>query len=328
MSDEFYTLKRIADLTGIHRVTLMRRAKKENWPYQLQTGRGGSRTEYNISALPTDLQSILVDKGGVSVQTLPALAPEAALKALDQVVPVTSFVEAMSNQGKREETWTAETAISEADLQNPRIRRILKILREAENIPRNWTQGKRRWIESVALRNETDFRSIYRWIKKYDKRGIAGIRHSKSTAGKPKTWTPDAIDLWIGLCLKREHRKIDRKDLYRDCLIPECLKRGWNYGCYESANWWYERRVNPQLLALQHGGMRALDNVLPPVLRDYSDLQPFEILVGDQHRFDRWVVDEETGEVFRQEAYLWQDLRSRTIYGAAIDKKYDSWLIG
>jgi putative transposase len=165
-------------------------------------------------------------------------------------------------------------------------------------------------------------------MKKYDKRGIAGIRHSKSTAGKPKTWTPDAIELWIGLCLKREHRKIDRKDLYRDCLIPECLKRGWNYGCYESANWWYDRRVNPQLLALQHGGMRALDNVLPPVLRDYSDLQPFELLVGDQHKFDRWVVDEETGEVFRQEAYLWQDLRTRIIYGAAIDKTYDSWLIG
>lgn len=85
---------------------------------------------------------------------------------------------------------------------------------------------------------------------------------------------------------------------------------------------------HPQFEALQRGGLRALDNLLPPVVRDYSDLAPFEILVGDQHRFDFWVMDEETGEVFRPEGYFWQDLRTRLFYGGAIAKKYDSQLMG
>jgi hypothetical protein len=50
--------------------------------------------------------------------------------------------------------------------------------------------------------------------------------------------------------------------------------------------------------------------------------------VGDQHRFDFWVVDDDTGEVFRPEGYFWQDLRTRIIYGAAVDCRYDAWLIG
>jgi putative transposase len=39
-------------------------------------------------------------------------------------------------------------------------------------------------------------------------------------------------------------------------------------------------------------------------------------------------MDDETGQVYRPEGYLWQDLRTRIIYGAAVDKKYDAWLIG
>jgi putative transposase len=120
---------------------------------------------------------------------------------------------------------------------------------------------------------------------------------------------------------------MDRKDLF-DILQIEARRRGWAIGEYESANWWFKKRWNPLMEAMQRGGVRALDNLLPPVLRDYSDLAPFEILVGDQHRFDRWVMDDETGEVFRPEGYLWQDLRTRIIYGAAVDKKYDAWLIG
>jgi len=64
------------------------------------------------------------------------------------------------------------------------------------------------------------------------------------------------------------------------------------------------------------------------VVRSYADLAPFEIIVGDQHRFDFWVTDEDTGEVFRPEGYFWQDLRTRAFYGAAVAKKYDSHLMG
>ena len=279
------------------------------------------------ASLPPDIQKTVVAKQGAPAAMLPALAPEAALEAVGQRMPVASFTDSLSSGGGLS-GWTPETAISEQDLQDPRVRRILAILRDVEAMPRSWTKGRRRWIENVAARNDCSFQAVYRWLKKYEKRGIAGIFHRKSTREKPRAWTPEAVDFWIGLVLKREHRKVDLRALYEDALAIEAQRRGWRIGTYESARWWYDKRVSPQLLAIQKGGLRALDNVLPPILRDYSDLQPFEMLVGDQHRFDFWVVDDETGEVFRPEGYFWQDLRTRIIYGAAVDKRYDAWLIG
>jgi putative transposase len=326
-----YTLKRLSEITGTPRVTIMRRAKRENWPAIVASGNGGQQYEYPLPSLPADIQKAIINKEGAKASLIPALAPEAVLAAADRFLPVALLAEGAvceaTGMTQARTAWSPETAIGEDDLRDPRVRRILAILREVEAVPRNWNNGKRKWIEAVAIRYDTQWQSVYRWMKKYEKRGIAGIVHTKSTKDTPRKWTGEAIDYWIGLCLKREHRKINRKDLY-DILVVEAHRRGWNIGSYESANWWYDKRVTPQLLALSRGGVLALDNAMSPILRDYSDLAPFEILVGDQHRFDFWVIDDETGEVFRPEGYFWQDLRTRIIYGAAIDKKYDAWLIG
>ena len=195
-------------------------------------------------------------------------------------------------------------------------------------MPPGFPQGKDAWIKYVAIKHKVARGTIYRWIAKYDKRGIAGIEHRKSSMGAPKAWTPEALDFWVGLCLKPEHRKIDLADLYHDALIIEAHRRGWDIGGYASAVWWRRKKCTPLLLAMRDGGLRAVDNLLPPVLRDYSDLAPFEMLVGDQHRFDFWVVDDDTGAVFRPECFLWQDLRTRIIYGMAFDRHYDAHLCG
>lgn len=307
--------------------TIIRRAQKENWPFTGEKTRGGSLRKYHIPDLPPDIQEALIYKEGVKPEMLPALAPSAAAMALEQLHPMDtlSMTEAATTTRA---SWSPETAISEQDLQNPRVRKILAVLRDVDAMPRTWSKGRRKWIENVAARHDCTFQAVYRWLDKYEKRGIAGICHRKSSQGKPRAWTPEAIEFWVSLCGKREHRGANRRALYEDRLLVEGARRNWDVGSYESANWWFEKRWNPVMEAMQKGGIRALDNVLPPILRDYSDLQPFEILVGDQHRFNRWIVDEETGEVYRPEGYLWQDLRTRIIYGAAVDKRYDAWLIG
>jgi putative transposase len=277
--------------------------------------------------MPARFQTAVIAKyGAPSAETMPALAPEAALAVVDLEMNFPSLADAAFGRSRFGELAPAD-APSLDDLRDPRVRKIMEILRDAENVPRGWTRGKRKWVEAVALRHDTQWQSIYRWQKKYDQKGLAGLRHTKGNAGKPRVWTEEAVDWWVGVCLKRENRKMDRKDLYEH-LVVEARRRGWMIGTYESANWWYEQRATPGLRAYSRGGLRALDNMLPPVLRDYSDLAPFEILVGDQHRFDFWVVDDESGAVFRPEAYLWQDLRTRILYGGAIDRRYDAWLIG
>jgi putative transposase len=321
------TAGEVASMTGVSKQAIFKRAQKELWPYIEDKGRGGAIRKFEISSLPVEVQKTVIDKNGICSTLIPILAPEAAFKAAEALIPLPSFLDQLhgNGNGSKREVWTPETAISEKTLRDKRVQNIAQMVQEAMDVPQGWK--KRKWIETVALKHDVAFQTIYRYIGRYEKRGLAGLVHTKSTKDKPKSWTPEAVDYWIGLCLKRSHRKIDRKDLY-EVLVLEAHRRQWNIGGYASALWWYDKKINPQLLALQRGGVRALDNCLPPVLRDYSDLAPFEMLVGDQHRFDFWVVDDDTGEVFRPEGYLWQDLRSRTIYGAALDKKYDAWLIG
>jgi putative transposase len=337
--DKLFTAKEISVIMGKSQRAIELRAQKENWHYieEAGNGRGGKTKKYPLSTLPSDIQEALIYKEGIHPEMLPALKPSAVAVAINQyngtndLFPTFQQTLTPVNQGGLgllETQRNPETAIREQDMTDPRICKIMAILREVDAMPRDWTQGKRKWIESVALRNEVGWQSVYKWMKKYEKAGMAGLRHTKSYADDPRIWTPDAIDFWVSLCGKREHRAANHRDLYNNWLVIEAQRRGWTIGGYASANWWFKKKWNPCLEALQRGGMRALDNILPPILRDYSDLEPFQILVGDQHRFDRWVMDEDTGEVFRPEGYLWQDLRSRSIYGAAVDKKYDAWLIG
>jgi len=308
------TAKELAEILNITTRAVNKRASKEGWKAEILNKRGDRR--FIISKLPPDIQEAIVNSmSEIPADFLPALKPGAALAAAAKVHDVN-------------EIWNRETAIGPNILKDKRVQRITRVLAEVDSPPRNWEKGRRKWIEAVALQHGVKFQTIYKWIKKYQKGGLGSLKHSKSNQGQTRSWDPEALDWWIGCCLKRENRKISRKSLYYNALVIEAQRRGWRIGDLRSAYWWYTRKVTPQLEALQRGGLRALDNTLPPILRDYSDLAPFEILVGDQHRFDFWVMDEDTGEVFRPEGYFWQDLRTRAFYGGALDRKYDSLLMG
>lgn len=320
MNMEAVAARDLAEALKITKQAVVKRAQKEGWANKT----GPNRTRlYNIDQLPADVKTALVEAQPELTQSLIAtLPPEAALVAAKKMVP-TDLYKGIASSAPN--TWTADNAIGMDVLRDPKVGRWVRIIQEAQDVPKGWK--KRPWIEAVAAKHGVSWQTIYRKIAAYEKQGLAGLKHTKGNRGKPRVWTPEAVDWWVGLVLKQDHRKIAKDSLY-SILTIEARKRGWQIGGYESALWWLDKRATPQLLALQRGGMRALDNMLPPILRDYSDLAPFEILVGDQHRWDFWVVDEESGEVFRPEGYYWQDLRTRCLYGGALDKKYDSYLIG
>lgn len=207
---------------------------------------------------------------------------------------------------------------------SPGLLKRAVITSEALSVPPG--KKKSEWVSEIAAKHGKSRATIYNYLSAYKKEKVKGLTHTRKTKGQPKAWTPEALDSWIGLVLKRAHRKISKKSLYRILKI-EADKNNWKIGSYSNACEKISEILTPQLEALQKGGARALDNSLPPTLRSYADLQPFEIIVGDQHRFDFWVTDPQTGEVFRPEGYLWQDLRTRAIYGLALGKKYNSHMI-
>lgn len=312
------TAKDISENTGLIKSAVLRRAKKEYWEFEV--GKNHIK-KFPIKGLPADIQKKIVEQTNISPSIIPTLAPEAAFVAAEKVGLI---------QGSRQLSLYNNdngpgTAIDIKVIQDEGVRRWAKVIQEAQEVPDGWQA--RKWIDAVAVKHDTTASTIYRKIAKFKKTGIDGLKHIKSNLDQPKTWSPEALDWWVGLVLKREHRRMAKDALY-ELLQAEASGRGWRIGTYESALWWLKRKVTPQLQALQNGGARALDNILPPVLRNYADLAPFEMLVGDQHKFDFWVIDDDTGELIRPEGYFWQDLRTRCLYGGALDRKYDSYLIG
>ena len=123
-----------------------------------------------------------------------------------------------------------------------RVTKILAIVRKGDSMPRTWTKGRSAWISHVAAIHNVAVQSIYRWMKKYNQRGIAGLEHRKSNVGEPKAWTPAALNWWIGQALLPANRKIDLRSLYKDVLIIEAQRRGWHIGCWSSAAWWLREK--------------------------------------------------------------------------------------
>lgn len=306
-------------------------ARKDGWSCYEETVRGGKILKYDPNNLSPEFQKALGGSNGNGSSMAQApLETSTAMILVDQPLPFAPFSSLHNGDLKtssENQNWIPEKAINPNDLEDPRFTTKLAVLKEADEMPSFWKKGRRAWIEAVGLKYGVHLASIYRWLEKCEGRDIAGLRHTKVSQGKAKSWDAEALEFWKGLILKREHRGIRLKNLYYDVMLIEAHRHKWKIGGYRSSVWWAQK-INPLLKTLSRGGKLALDNALPPILRDYSDLVPFEILVGDQHRFDRWVVDDDTGEVIRQECYIWVDLKTGIIYGLAVDKKYDSWLMG
>ncbi|MEN6422071.1 MAG: DNA-binding protein, partial [Smithella sp.] len=174
ISDKMLTAKEISEIMGITKQAIIARAKKENWTYIIKEGNGGKTKKYPLSSLPSDVQEAIVHKDGVNPEMLPALKPAAASAMISRHIgsdeylancDMTKALDAISTNGRG---YDPETAIREQDMTDPRIAKILGILREVDAIPRDWSNGKRKWIEAVAMRHAVQWQSIYRWMKKYE----------------------------------------------------------------------------------------------------------------------------------------------------------------
>ena len=80
------------------------------------------------------------------------------------------------------------------------------------------------------------------------------------------------------------------------------------------------------LVTLMREGEKALDDMYPPMRRDYSTLAVHEIWNADGHMFDahvRWA----DGSVSRPIVIAWQDVRTRMIVGFAIGKSESAHLV-
>lgn len=116
----------------------------------------------------------------------------------------------------------------------------------------------------------------------------------------------------VGECTVRNAYNVTRQ---------KAAEEGWHIGSEQSA-YVHAREISPAMVMLAKGGQRALDNMFY-ISRDLSKLSPFELIVGDQHRFDFWCQIED-GSYIRAECYLWLDMGTRMVYGVSFDHAYNT----
>ena len=141
-------------------------------------------------------------------------------------------------------------AISKGTLRKRRVTKILRIVCEAETMPRTWNKGVHAWKKHVAIKHGVALQSLYRWLVRYNEREIAGLVHTKKNKGQPKAWTPEGLNFWICLCLRPSFRWMPLKMLFEEFLFREAQIRSWNIGGFSSAIWWCRKKATPVMAAI------------------------------------------------------------------------------
>lgn len=209
-----------------------------------------------------------------------------------------------------------EVLASQPDAKARRNRAIYETARQ-----KPFSTTKAAWFEGIAIAHGISIQSVYRIVAKMESE--RNLTSQGSTAKRTySSWDREAVEYMQGYYLKaiRDVGNCSRITAYRAVQI-EAENRGWQIGSRSSA-YIYLKNLSPLLEVHARGGNRALDNYFY-ILRNLDALEPFQIIVGDQHIFDWWVKDEK-GDIFRPQCYLWIDMCTRMIYGIAFDRKYSS----
>ena len=163
--------------------------------------------------------------------------------------------------------------------------------------------------------------TVKRYVEEINRYGYTPRAKRKSGRGL-YAWDQEAVDYFRAFFLAaiREVGACTVRNAYRE-TVRQANEMGWKIG-REASAYGHAKDINPALIRYATGGNRALDNMFY-IARDLSKLRPFQMVVGDQHRFDFWVKDVD-GSYYRPECYLWLDMRTRLVYGIAFDRNYNT----
>ncbi|WP_320130273.1 transposase domain-containing protein [uncultured Sphaerochaeta sp.] len=290
------SIKDLASAVGKTPRAIQIRVKKDKSINTRQ--KDGKTLELYVPSLPADWQTEVARKGllNVNQQSLNTLVPSAQL-----AVPSVASISGLGS--KLTESQRRRMAIASKLQQRP-----------------VGTQ-KMRWVSSVARSYGVSVSTARRIACEIEDHGtIEKLRNS----GRYTKWDPEASGYLKAFFLQAlaEHGACARSTAWLACQ-KEASEKGWQIGSRTSA---YNllKEIHPLLIEKALGGRRALDNYFY-IARNSGLLAPMQVVIGDQHIFDFWVADYETGRIWRPECYLWLDMHTKLLYGIAFaDNHYNS----
>ncbi len=188
-------------------------------------------------------------------------------------------------------------------------------------IRRNPLQTKLQTYEAIAKEFNISVSTVQRYIEKMQSGKFTDS--AKKQGRYVYAWDDEALSFFTNFYLAAlsEVGSCTVRNAY-NCTKAEAQRRGWNIGSEQSA-YVHARNISPAMKMLAKGGQRALDNMFY-ISRDLSKLRPFQLIVGDQHRFDFWCLSPDGKEYIRPECYLWLDMATRIVYGVSFDPHYNT----
>lgn len=177
---------------------------------------------------------------------------------------------------------------------------------------------KTQWIAKVARVYGVSVSTVRRIDDEVTTYGTVRMMRK---SGRNTKWDPKAIAYLKSFYLqaKAEIGVCSKSTAWKACQ-KEARRNNWEIGSRSSA-YLIMDDIHKLLLEKAVGGRRALDNAMY-ILRDLESLNPFQVVVGDQHIFDYWIADYTTGTIRRPECYLWLDMKTRLVYGVAFAENH------
>ena len=256
------------------------------------------------------------------------------ISALDPAVP-DEVRGALGLGGKREKRMReAERVNITPERLDERTAKRLRVLKRAAECPDGVSVAK--WYAGIAAEERVSVPTIYRWLAEQRKGKVVSDRAPLSVAVsfssgplevavRSRTFSPQALE--YGLSLLANNPRMDIKRAWAE-TAKEAEKRGWDVGSLASfyRKW---KEVPDAVRMLARGGRRGLElGVKPAILRDFSMIRVYEILVGDQHIFDHTVLLD-SGAAIRPQMFVWADFRSRYFSGVyPVLGNYDKYAVG
>lgn len=290
-------VKTVANAVGKSTRTIQLMAKDG----KIESRRVGKKSlEILVTSLSADWQDKVRSSGKAVVKTtksLTALALPAQLKTLSE---------------------DNSTTLAIASKLTDKDRERLLIANKIKQRPAGTSKVK--WLKTVAR---------FYGVSTSTVRRIADDVNLYGAVGKPRktprssVWDAAAVQYMKGFYLEAIRQTGDCSKTTAWIRTQVLAKeKGWKIGSRSSA-FKILAETSQMFVAYAKGGDRALDNIFH-IDRDCKALRPMQIIIGDQHIFDHWIADYDTGLIRRPECYLWLDMGTKLIYGVAFDVHYSS----
>ena len=304
----------IANVLGITKRGVNKRARNERWQNRSIKANGGMTQVFQLEFLPDDVQQAYAASLSMDLQALKtALKPasEAEKKVLiisyngrGAVTKAIKPLEASSEAGLR--IAAMRVKLIESYSQSGLSAKAFIAAYEAGEVAADLRERLGRWGN---IHTQSNF--YKNWLAVYQKHGIAGLvpQYDRKRGGAGASFDEKAKEIINSLYLDLRKPSI--------ASVVDDLKQ-YGYELNYTTVTRYIREIPNSVKVFYREGQKAYHDKFDPYIeRDYTLFKAMEWGCADHHIFDFVITHE--GRIFRPWVTLFMDMRSRTITGWWID---------